>query len=168
MDRRADDRVVPQNHQACPAGSHGRRRLDLQHVGHRPGRRRERKLLEEQPDLTGARLQRDDVTELSPAYAYWLAKAELRFSLWKFIGAAAFADVGSGWSFEAERRGWSALEQRATMASVGFGPRLNWVLPIRLDFVRQLTKPLASADDASGLTRVSPGWKVEFGIGHAF
>ena len=112
--------------------------------------------------------RRDDVTELSPAYAYWLAKAELRFSVWKIIGAAAFADVGSGWSFDANQRGWSALERKATMASVGAGPRLNWVLPIRLDFVRQLTNPLASTDDASGLVRGTPSWKVEFGIGHAF
>ena len=112
---------------------------------------------------------RDDITEGSPAYGYWMTKGELRFTIWKLFGAAVFADAGSGWTYQSTSRGWSALRRGNTMVSAGLGPRINWVLPIRLDFVRQLTRPVENqSDDSATPEQNTPGWKIEFGIGHAF
>jgi len=99
-----------------------------------------------------------------PAMAYILGKAELRLSLWRWIGAATFFDAGRGWAPDASltdttagihrRSGWSALRSGHFVMSAGFGPRIYWVLPMRLDIAYALRKPT--------------GWKVEFGIGQAF
>ena len=112
--------------------------------------------------------RRDDITEGVPAFAYSLAKIELRQRIWKIFSVAAFADAGTGWTLEEGGTRWSGLRRGGFVYSVGFGPRVNWLLPIRVDVVRQLVEPVHTDDEGVVVGRTDPGWRFEFGIGQAF
>lgn len=112
-------------------------------------------------DSTGVIPPMQKAQRSAPAMAYLLAKIEVRADVWRKLGFVVFADFGHAWSPARDRReymlqtqGWSAMRSGRFAASAGFGPRLNWTLPIRVDFARKLRPPTE--------------WKLEFGIGQAF
>jgi len=111
---------------------------------------------EQTPTVRG--VARNEITGGDPAMAYVLAKVEARISLWKWLGLAFFMDAGQGWTRarvpDAELHGWSAMRAGRYAVSTGFGPRIEWLLPVRLDIARPLRGPAK--------------WRYEFGIGQAF
>ena len=111
---------------------------------------------------------RDDITRGKPAFAYSLTRFELRQRIWSIWGVVAFADAGTGWTLEDAGIGWRGLSPGRRVYSVGFGPRIDWLLPVRVDIVRQLANPVETDDTGSIVGLGSRGWKIEFGIGQAF
>lgn len=114
-----------------------------------------------------------------PAMAYAMGRFEVRLDPWERIGFAFFTDVAQAWVGNFESRistitdeqgnqtvaagfdigtlrgaGLDAIDRANLGASVGFGPRIYWALPIRVDFAFPV--------------RSGRGWKIEIGIGQAF